>query len=72
MNILKAFRIERALAQKLSNLAKKMQRTETYFVEEALKQYFVEYEDAVIAKERFEDPKSKVISSKELRSRLGV
>ena len=31
-----------------------------------------EYEDARIAKERFENPKTKIISSKEMRRRLKI
>ena len=72
MTILKAFRIDESLAKKLAALAKTTQRTEKYFVEEALTQYFCEHEDAQIAKERFNDPKSKVITSQEMRKRLGV
>ncbi|MBF0521734.1 MAG: hypothetical protein HQL24_01615 [Candidatus Omnitrophica bacterium] len=72
MNILKAFRIEESLVGKLNVLAKKTNRTEKFYVEEALKHYFAEYEDGQIAKDRFNDPKSKVISSSEMRKRLGV
>lgn len=72
MTILKAFRIEESLAKKLAQLAEETQRTEKYFVQEALEHYFSEYEDCRIGKERFHDPKSKVITSKEMRKRLGV
>lgn len=72
MNILKAFRLEKSLVNKLSSLAKRTHRTEKFYVEEALKQYFAEYEDSQIAKDRFNDPKAKVISAQELRKRLGV
>ena len=72
MTVLKAFRLEESIVEKLNRLAQKTRRTEKYFVEEALKQYFAEYEDCQIAKERFENPHSKVISSQELRKKLGV
>ena len=72
MNILKAFRLEHTLAEKLSQLAQRTHRTEKFYVEEALRQYFSEYADCQIAKDRFSDPKSKVISSEEMRKRLGV
>ena len=72
MPILKAFRLEESLVEKLSRMAKKTQRTEKFYVEEALKQYFTEYEDCQVAKDRFNDPKSQVITSQEMRRRLGV
>ena len=72
MYILKAFRLEESLVEKLSRMAKKTQRTEKFYVEEALKQYFAEYEDCQIAKDRFDDPKSKVITAKEMHRRLNV
>ena len=72
MYILKAFRLEESLVEKLSSVARKTQRTEKFYVEDALKQYFAEYEDCQIAKDRFNDPKSKVITAKEMRRRLNV
>ena len=72
MTVLKAFRLEESIVEKLNRLAQKTRRTEKYFVEEALKQYFAEYEDCQIAKDRFEDPKSKIITSQEMRKHLGV
>ena len=72
MNILKAFRLERSLVKQLSALAQKTRRTEKFYVEEALKHYLEDYHDAQIAKDRFNDPKSKIISSQEMRRRLGV
>ena len=70
MKILKAFRLEESLAERLSKMAQKTNRTEKFYVEEALKHYFAEYEDCQIAKDRFNDPKSKVIDSKEMHRRL--
>ena len=72
MNILKAFRLDESLVGKLTKLAKGTHRAEKFYVEEALRHYFTEYEDAQIAKDRFNDPKSKVISGQEMRKRLGV
>lgn len=72
MNVLKAFRIEESLVEKLTKLAQGTHRTEKFYIEEALRYYFAEYEDARIAKDRFNDPKSKIISGQEIRKRLGV
>ena len=72
MTILKAFRLEKTLVNRLSKIAKISHRSEKYYVQEALQQYLEEYEDVRIAKERFDDPKTKFISSKEMRRRLGL
>ena len=72
MNILKAFRLEKTLVNRLSKIAKISHRSEKYYVQEALRLYLEEYEDARIAKERFDDPKTKIISNKEMRRRLGL
>ena len=72
MSILKAFRLPETLAAKLSQLSVETQRSEKFYVTEALKHYFDDYVDAQIAKDRFNDPKSKIISGDELRKRLGV
>lgn len=72
MNILKAFRLPAELVDKLSMLAKATHRSEKFYVEEALSHYMEDYADAQIAKDRFNDPKSKIISAKEMRKKLGV
>ena len=72
MTILKAFRLPETLASKLSLLAKETHRSEKFYITEALHHYFEDYADAQIAKDRFNDPHSKVISPEELRKRLGV
>lgn len=72
MNILKAYRLPKILVDRLSKLAKETKRSEKYYVEEALQHYLNEYAEAQLAKDRFSDPKSKVISSKDMRARLRV
>ncbi len=72
MTILKAFRLEEKIVGRLSKIARITCRSEKYYVEEALRTYLEEYEDARIAKERFEDPRTKIISSTEMRKRLGL
>ncbi|HAR63548.1 MAG: hypothetical protein DKM50_09040 [Candidatus Margulisiibacteriota bacterium] len=68
----KSFRLPEGIANKLHEIAESTHRPEKYYVVEALKFYFEEYSDAQIAKDRFEDPQSKIISSEVLRKRLGV
>lgn len=72
MTVLKAFRLPEGLARRLSSLAKATHRSEKFYVTEALGHYFEDYADAQIAKDRFSDPQSKIISPAELRKRLGV
>ncbi|MBF0253786.1 MAG: hypothetical protein HQL11_01500 [Candidatus Omnitrophica bacterium] len=72
MTKLKAFRLDSKLVMKLSALSKKTKRSEKHFVEEALIHYFNDYEDAMIARERFEDPHTELLSSRELKRRLSV
>ncbi|MFC1594456.1 DNA-binding protein [Candidatus Omnitrophota bacterium] len=72
MTILKAFRLPVELAKRLTALAKATQRSEKFYVTEALLHYLDDYANAQIAKDRFNDPGSRIISGKELRKRLGV
>ena len=72
MSVLKAFRLPESLAKKLSKIAQETHRSEKFYVEQALQHYFEDYADAQVAKDRFNDPHSKVISSQEIRKRLGV
>jgi predicted DNA-binding protein len=72
MTVLKAFRLPFSLAKQLSFLAKATHRSEKFYVAEALSHYLEDYSDAQIAKDRFHDPRTRVISSGELRKRLGV
>jgi len=72
MNVLKAFRLPAGLAHRLSSLAKTTHRSEKFYVAEALTHYLEDYADAQIAKDRFNDPKSRIISGAELRKRVGV
>ena len=72
MTILKAFRLSSKLVNRLSSLAKSTHRSEKFYVEEALIHYLNDYADAQIAKDRFNDPNSKLISGNKLREQLGV
>lgn len=72
MTLLKAFRLPAGLVNRLALLAKATHRSETFYVTDALAHYLEDYADAQIAKDRFNDPKSKIISGAELRKRLGA
>ncbi|HPI36801.1 MAG TPA: hypothetical protein PK397_02545 [Ignavibacteriaceae bacterium] len=68
----KAFRLPEDLSVLLESTAQKTNRTETFYVIEALKNYFSEYYDYQIAKDRFEDPSDQIITTEEMRQRLGL
>jgi len=72
MTLLKAFRLPAALVSRLASLAKATHRSETFYVTDALKHYLEDYADAQIAKDRFNDPKSRIISSAEMRGKLAI
>ncbi len=72
MGKVKAFRLPEEISGLLEKTAKKTNRTETFYVVEALKNYFSEYYDYQVAKDRFEDSTDEIISSKEMRERLGL
>ena len=72
MTLLKAFRLPEALVDRLASLAKATHRSETFYITDALKHYLEDYADAQIAKDRFKDPKSKIVSGAETRGRLGA
>lgn len=72
MTLLKAFRLPAGLVHKLTSLAKSTHRSETFYITDALSHYLEDYADAQIAKDRFNDPRSKIISGSQLRKQLGV
>jgi predicted DNA-binding protein len=72
MTLLKAFRLPVELVHRLTSLAKTTHRSETFYVADALAHYLEDYADAQIAKDRFNDHKSKIISGAELRKQIGV
>jgi len=72
MTVLKAYRLPVGLVNRLSSLAKMTHRSEKFYIVEALAHYMEDYADAQIAKDRFNDPQSKIIFGTELRKQLGV
>ena len=72
MTVLKAYRLEKKIVDRLAAIAKETRRTETFFVRAALERYLEEYDDAQIAKDRFNDPSVKLVSSRQMRERVGV
>ena len=72
MTVLKAYRLEKSIVDRLSVIARETRRTEKFFVEAALERYLEEYADAQIAKDRFNDPDVKLLTGRQMRDRVGV
>ena len=58
-------------ARALEKLSRLTDRPKTYFVEKALESYLAEYSDYQIALDRLKDKDDPIISSAELKRRLG-
>jgi RHH-type rel operon transcriptional repressor/antitoxin RelB len=58
-------------ARALEKLSKMTDRPKTYFVEKALESYLAEYADYQIALDRLSDKDDPIISSADLKRRLG-
>jgi RHH-type rel operon transcriptional repressor/antitoxin RelB len=58
-------------ARALEKLSKLTDRPKTYFVEKALESYLAEYADYQIARDRLKDKDDPIISSADLKRRLG-
>ena len=58
-------------AKALDELSKATDRTRTYFIEKALESYLAEHADYRVALDRLLDKDDPVISSAEMRKRIG-
>jgi RHH-type rel operon transcriptional repressor/antitoxin RelB len=65
-------RIPKDIEEKLEKIAKKTERSKSYFVNKALKQYFEDLEDYMEAHSRFMDNQGSYITTKELKEQLGL
>jgi RHH-type rel operon transcriptional repressor/antitoxin RelB len=61
-----SIRLPEDVAKRLDELAKSLDRSKTYIVTKALREYLEEYEDYLIALHRLNDKDDKVVSEKEL------
>ena len=59
-------KLPKDIAKRLDELAKSLDRSKTYIVTKALREYLEEYEDYLIALNRLNDKNDRVISEKEL------
>lgn len=66
-----SIRLSESTARALDKLSKATERPKTYFVEKALEAYLAEYADYQVALDRLRDKDDPVISSAELKKRIG-
>lgn len=67
-----AVRLDKDIERRLEKLAKETHRPKSYYVREAVRLYLDEQEDYEIALSRLRDHSDKLISSDEMRKRLGI
>ena len=65
-------RLPEDLSHDLNELAKVLDRSKTYILRKALEEYLEEYEDYLIAMERWNDKDDEILDGKELRDSLGL
>lgn len=66
-----SLRLPDRTARALEDLAKATDRPKTYFIEKALESYLAEYADYQVALDRLKDKDDPIVSSAQLRKRLG-
>jgi RHH-type rel operon transcriptional repressor/antitoxin RelB len=64
-------RLTDSTARALEDLSKATDRPKTYFIEKALESYLGEYADYQIALDRLRDKDDPIVSSADLRKRIG-
>ncbi len=67
-----SIRLPDELAHLLENIAKETERSKAFHVQKALKAYMEDYSDLQIALDRLHNWTDPIISSKDMRKRIGV
>jgi len=65
-------RLDSELENRLNAIAKLTNRSKSFFIKEALREYLEDIEDVLEAKERLSDPKREIITLEELKKELNV
>ncbi len=71
MSVPVSLRLPDRTARALEDLARATDRPKTYFIEKALESYLAEYADYQVALDRLRDKDDLVVSSAEMRTRIG-
>ena len=64
-------RLSPETAKRLDRLAREIDRPKSQLINKALEEYLEEYEDYLVAIGRLKDKNDRIISSKEMRKKLG-
>jgi len=67
-----SIRLPEGIAEQLEEIAHSIERTKTYLIRKAIKQYLEEYADYQIALDRLNDANDEIISGKEVRKHLEI
>jgi len=67
-----SLRLPDTLSDELEKLSVQLERPKSYIMKKALEEYLAEYSDYLIALHRLNDKNDPVISSHEMRSKLGL
>lgn len=67
-----SLRLQDNTFEKLDHLCQELDRSKSYIIKKALEQYINAYSDYQIALERLRNKDDEIISSDELRSKLGL
>ncbi len=67
-----SLKIKNKLAEKIYKISENSNRTFSYHINEALRSYIEEQNELEAALKRLKDKNDKIISSKEIRKRLGI
>ena len=65
-------RLSAETAKRLDRLAREIDRPKSQLINRALEEYLVEFEDYLVAIGRLNDKNDSIISSKEMRKKLGL
>ena len=67
-----SLRLPDNLVRALDKLSKSIERPRTYLIKKALEIYLAEYADYQVALDRLRDKDDEIVSSKDIRNRLGI
>ena len=65
-------RLDDILAKEIKDLADTLDRSKSYIVKKAIEEYMEEYQDYLIAMERWNDKDDEIIDGDDLRDSLGL
>jgi len=67
-----SIRLPDEIAKELDTLATSLERSKTFIIRKAIESYLRDYADYLIALERLRDKDDAMVSSDEMRERLGI